>query len=86
MSTPTVINSSNSPTDVLYADYMAKASMAVLKKHRFDYGKGVCMSNMLEALFLGDMSCGDICYLDEEDKKLIRGRLIQISILDLNDL
>ncbi len=86
MSTPNVVNSSNTPTDVIFADYMAKASITILKKKRFDYGKGICMNNMLEAIILSRLICDAPCYIDEEDEQTIRERLIHISILDLDDL
>jgi hypothetical protein len=82
MSTPTVINSVNSPSDILLADYMTKASRKLLLKKRFDFGSGICWTNMLEALFIESIICGDACYLDEDDHQIVRERLIQISILD----
>lgn len=86
MSAITVINRFNSPNDVVLADYIAKASMELYKKRRFDFGQGICKRKMLEILFLDRLICDDKCYLDDEDRRVIRERLLRISILDLDEL
>ena len=86
MSTSNVYDSRNLPTNEVLATYFSKAGMDMIKKIRFDYGKGVCKKKIKEMLRLEIFVCNNICYLDNADQMLIREQVIKNSIKKLNGL
>ncbi len=86
MSTSQIINQTNKPSNVILADYLAKVSMKMLVKIRFDKGQKICENRLMEALLIERLVCENLCYFDEDDNQRVRDRLIQISILDLDEL
>ena len=86
MSATSIIDKINTPTDVILANFVVNKSMDHLKKIRFSFGKGLCKNTMLEIIFLERLICNDKCYISTEDEEAIRERLLQISILELDEL
>lgn len=86
MSTQNVYDKLNAPTNEVLSKYFQKTSMDLLKKKRFDFGKGPSGDKMREMLRLDRFVCNNICYLDSESTSKIRELVIKNSILKLDGM
>ncbi len=86
MSTKNLINRSNVSTEEMYLVNIRKLSMDIMKKHRFDFGTGVCFKTQFKLLSLGSLVCNPPCYLEQEDKDKIRELVINKSIHSFYEL
>jgi uncharacterized hydantoinase/oxoprolinase family protein len=60
--------------------------MEQMMKIKFDYGCGVSFEKMREMLRLERFVCNNICYLDQDEIRLIREQVIKNAILKLDEL
>lgn len=79
MSTQSIITLDNLPTNVAMDQYMAEASLDLLKYLRFEIG---CInhSKIKEMLRLKKFVCGSFCYIDNEQDRLLREAVIRGAI------
>jgi len=86
VSSQNVTNSNNRPTNEVLSKYIKSTSMEQMMKIKFDYGCGISLDRMREMLRLERFVCNNICYLDQEEIKLIREQVIKNAILKLDEL
>ena len=79
MSTQSIITLDNLPTDVAMDQYMAEASLDLLKYLRFGIGC-VDHAKMKEMLRLRRFVCGNFCYIDDDQDRLLREAVIRGAI------
>jgi hypothetical protein len=86
MSSKNIINVNNTPSDVVLAKVFADTSLSMLVKKRFNYGPALCKNKFKELLLLERFFCDKPCWLEAEDEEILRERLIQLSIKNIDEL
>lgn len=79
MSTQSIITVDNLPTDAALGQYMASASIDLLKVLRFEIG---CVDHdrLREMMRLQRLVCGGFCYIDDDQDRAIRESVIRKTI------
>jgi hypothetical protein len=85
MSAQSIITLDNLPTDVAMDQYMATASLDLLKYLRFGVGC-VDHTRIKEMLRLKKFVCGNFCYIDDEQDRLVREAVIRGAINEIYDI
>ncbi len=85
MSTQNILSKSNLSVNRAIAEYMAKESMDILKKKRFDVGCYDKRNHRL-MLHLYRLSCRDWCRIDGDQKEILREEVILKTIRRIEEL
>lgn len=85
MSTQSIITLDNLPTETAMAQYLKGMSTDVLMNLRFEIG---CIDHdkIDEALRLYRLVCGGFCYIDEDQDRAIREKVIREAITKIYEI
>jgi hypothetical protein len=85
MSTQSIVTLENLPTDVAMGQYLAEKSVDLLKYLRFEIG---CVDHdkLAEILRLQRLVCGNFCYVDDDQDRVVREAVIRNTITEIYEL
>lgn len=85
MSSQRIVNLDNLPTETAMAQYLSESSMDLLMNLRFEIG---CVNHdrIKEILRLQRLVCGRFCYVDSDDDRLIREKIIREAITKIYEI
>lgn len=85
MSTQTIFNKNNLPTNNALYQVLTKTSVDLIKELKYEVGH-VCNIKMRNLLRLERLHCSKFCYIDEEQDRKIREEIIKRAILKIDEM